>query len=158
MALYRMEAFENRFNDARKRSAEMVTAPNAHPGIQIKPLPGGTNIYSQQLSTEIDGKKCRRNSIQHIISECPGRIRKIIHGWPLTKHFFIKRQTMLSRLSRKASAKTVDQRIVHSRFSLPPKWANKKHSTPPWFPGFVLPSGLMEAVQQMVYGFCYPFQ
>ncbi len=57
MALHRMEGFEIRLNKAIKMSAEIFSVINKYSGIQISPLPGGTNIYSLQLSQEIDGKR-----------------------------------------------------------------------------------------------------
>ncbi len=57
MALYRLEGFEARLKNAINLSAEIFSALNKFPGIQIKPIPGGTNIYSMELSGKIDGAK-----------------------------------------------------------------------------------------------------
>lgn len=57
MALHRMEGFETRLKDAIKVSTEIFSAINKISGIRITPLQGGTNIYSLELSKEIDGKK-----------------------------------------------------------------------------------------------------
>jgi len=57
MALYRMDGFETRMQNAVKASNEIFSALNKLPGIQIKALDGGTNIYNVELAKEIDGKK-----------------------------------------------------------------------------------------------------
>jgi len=57
MALYRLEGFDTRLQNAVKMSAEIFTALNKLPGVQVKALDGGTNMYSLQLAKEIDGKK-----------------------------------------------------------------------------------------------------
>lgn len=60
MALYKLDGFETRLQNAIKMSAELFTALNKIPGISIKPLDGGTNIYSMELAKEIDGKKMQQ--------------------------------------------------------------------------------------------------
>lgn len=57
MALHRMEGFEIRMQNAIKIATEIFSAINKFSGIQINPLPNGTNIYSLELSKEIVGKK-----------------------------------------------------------------------------------------------------
>lgn len=57
MALHRMEGFDIRLKNAIRMSAEIFSAINTYPGIRIRSLPGGTNIYSLELSKEIDGRK-----------------------------------------------------------------------------------------------------
>jgi threonine aldolase len=57
MALYRIEGFETRLQNAIKLAGEVFNALNKLPGIQVKPMPGGTNIYDMQLAKEIDGAK-----------------------------------------------------------------------------------------------------
>jgi len=57
MALHRLEGFETRLQNAIKASKEIFEALNQIPGVQIKPLNDGTNIYILQLAKEIDGKK-----------------------------------------------------------------------------------------------------
>lgn len=57
MALYKLDGFETRLQNAIKASAEIFTALNKLPGVQVKPLAGGTNIYSLDLAASIDGKK-----------------------------------------------------------------------------------------------------
>ncbi|MFZ1371073.1 MAG: aminotransferase class I/II-fold pyridoxal phosphate-dependent enzyme, partial [Ferruginibacter sp.] len=61
MALYRMEGFETRLHKAVKVSHEIFTALNKLPGIQVKPLDGGSNIYSIELAKTIDGKKMQQS-------------------------------------------------------------------------------------------------
>ncbi|MEO6251933.1 MAG: aminotransferase class I/II-fold pyridoxal phosphate-dependent enzyme [Ferruginibacter sp.] len=57
MALHRLEGFETRLQNAVKASNEIFSALNKLPGIQVKALDGGTNIYNMELAKEIDGKK-----------------------------------------------------------------------------------------------------
>ena len=57
MALYKLDGFETRLQNAIKASAEIFTALNKLPGVQVKPLAGGTNMYSIDLAAAIDGKK-----------------------------------------------------------------------------------------------------
>ena len=57
MALYRMEGFEDRLQNAIKASNEIFNELNKLPGVQITAIEGGTNIYAMELSKEIDGKK-----------------------------------------------------------------------------------------------------
>jgi len=60
MALHRLEGFETRLHQAIKLSNEVFTAINKLPGIRVKPLDGGTNIYSFELAKTIDGKKMQQ--------------------------------------------------------------------------------------------------
>jgi threonine aldolase len=60
MALHRFEGFETRLQNAIKMSAEIFGELNKIPGIAIKPLDGGTNIYNLDLGKEIDGKKLQQ--------------------------------------------------------------------------------------------------
>ncbi len=60
MALYRLEGLETRLQNAIKMSAEIFSELNKIPGISIKALDGGTNIYSMDLGKEIDGKKMQQ--------------------------------------------------------------------------------------------------
>jgi threonine aldolase len=57
MALHRLEGFGIRLKDAIKMSSEIFSTINKFSGIRITPLPGGTNIYSLELSKVTDGKK-----------------------------------------------------------------------------------------------------
>lgn len=57
MALYKLENFETRLQNAIRSSVEIFAALNKLPAIKITALDGGTNIYNMQLSKEIDGKK-----------------------------------------------------------------------------------------------------
>lgn len=57
MALYRLEGFETRLKNAVNMSTEIFNALNKLPGVQVKALDGGTNIYNMELGKEIDGKK-----------------------------------------------------------------------------------------------------
>lgn len=57
MALYKLDGFETRLQNAIKMSAEIFSELNKIQGITIKPLDGGTNIYSMELGKEIDDKK-----------------------------------------------------------------------------------------------------
>ena len=57
MALYRMEGFETRLQDAIKASNEIFNTLNKLPGVQVNPIAGGTNLYTMELSKGIDGKK-----------------------------------------------------------------------------------------------------
>ena len=61
MALYRLEGFETRLHKAVKESREIFTALNKLPGIQVKALDGGSNIYSIELAKTIDGKKMQQS-------------------------------------------------------------------------------------------------
>lgn len=60
MALYRLEGFEIRLQHAVKMSNEIFNELNKLPGIKIKALEGGTNIYNFELGKEIDGKKMQQ--------------------------------------------------------------------------------------------------
>jgi threonine aldolase len=60
MALYRLEGFEARLQNAIKLSVEIFDELNKLPGIVIKPVEGGTNIYNISLGKEIDGKKLQQ--------------------------------------------------------------------------------------------------
>lgn len=60
MALYKLDGFETRLQNAIKMSKEIFSELNKIPGIAIKPLDGGTNIYSLDLGKEIDGKKMQQ--------------------------------------------------------------------------------------------------
>ena len=60
MALYRLEGFETRLKDAIKMSDEIFNELNKTPGIKIKALEGGTNIFTLELGKEIDGKKMQQ--------------------------------------------------------------------------------------------------
>lgn len=57
MALYKLDGFETRLQNAIKSATEIFAALNKLPGIQIKAWPGGTNIYNMELAASIDGKK-----------------------------------------------------------------------------------------------------
>ncbi|CAN5732589.1 hypothetical protein BH11BAC3_BH11BAC3_06270 [soil metagenome] len=57
MALYKLEGLENRLQNSIAAANEIFENVNKLPGIKITALPGGTNIYSMQLSKNIDGKK-----------------------------------------------------------------------------------------------------
>ena len=57
MALYRIEGFEKRLQDAIQQANELFSALNKTKFFKISPLGGGTNIYSMELAREIDAKK-----------------------------------------------------------------------------------------------------
>jgi len=57
MALHRLQGFEQRLQEAIKRSKEIFAALNSLPGIKISALDGGTNIYKFEIADNIDGKK-----------------------------------------------------------------------------------------------------
>jgi threonine aldolase len=57
MALHRLEGLEERLQESLSRSAQVFKEINKIPGMAIKALDGGTNIYQLILSKEIDGKK-----------------------------------------------------------------------------------------------------
>jgi threonine aldolase len=59
MALHRLEGFETRLKDTVQRAHELFDALNKIPGITIKALPAGTNIYSLALSAKTNGAKMR---------------------------------------------------------------------------------------------------
>ncbi|OQP45132.1 hypothetical protein A4H97_32865 [Niastella yeongjuensis] len=59
MALHRLEGFEGRMKNTVQKANELFEALNKIPGITIKPLPGGTNIYSFALSPKIEITKLR---------------------------------------------------------------------------------------------------
>jgi threonine aldolase len=60
MALYRLEGFETRLQNALKMSNEIFTELNKVPGIKIKAIEEGTNIYNLELGRDIDGKKMQQ--------------------------------------------------------------------------------------------------
>lgn len=57
MALYRIEGFEKRLQDAIQQANELFSALNKTKFFKISSLGGGTNIYSMELAREIDAKK-----------------------------------------------------------------------------------------------------
>jgi threonine aldolase len=59
MALHRLEGFETRMKNTVQKANELFEVLNKIPGITIKALPGGTNIYSFALSPEIKSTKLR---------------------------------------------------------------------------------------------------
>jgi threonine aldolase len=59
MALHRLEGFETRMKNTVQKANELFEALNKIPGITIKALPGGTNIYSFALSPKIESTKLR---------------------------------------------------------------------------------------------------
>ncbi|MFZ1783890.1 MAG: aminotransferase class I/II-fold pyridoxal phosphate-dependent enzyme [Ferruginibacter sp.] len=61
MALYRLEGFETRLQNAIKTWDQVITGLNKIPGIQIKAIDNGTNIFRLELSKEIDGKKMQES-------------------------------------------------------------------------------------------------
>ena len=73
MALYRMEGFEARLQNAIKASNEIFKALNKLPGVQINSLAGGSNIYAMYLSKEINCKKMQEtlNKEFNIRIACP---------------------------------------------------------------------------------------
>lgn len=60
MALNRLEGFETRLQNAIKMSVEIFSELNKTPGISVKAINGGSNIYSLELSKAIDGKKMQQ--------------------------------------------------------------------------------------------------
>lgn len=64
MALYRLQGIDERLQAAVKRANEVFAALNKLPGIKINSFPGGTNIYSLELSKEIDGKKMQETLLK----------------------------------------------------------------------------------------------
>lgn len=61
MALHRMEGFEVRLKKAIEMSSTIFSGLNQLPGVQIRPLSGGTNIFDLVLAKEIDGKRLQEN-------------------------------------------------------------------------------------------------
>jgi threonine aldolase len=59
MALHRLEGFDTRMKNTVQKANELFEALNKIPGITIKALPGGTNIYSFALSPKIEITKLR---------------------------------------------------------------------------------------------------
>ncbi len=59
MALYRLEGIETRLKNTVQKANELFDSLNKIPGITIKALPGGTNIYNFALSPKIDCAKTR---------------------------------------------------------------------------------------------------
>ena len=59
MALHRLEGFETRMKNTVQKANELFDALNKIPGITIKALPNGTNIYSFALSPKIEITKLR---------------------------------------------------------------------------------------------------
>jgi len=59
MALYRLEGIETRLKNTVQKAHELFDALNQIPGITIKALPRGTNIYNFALSPKIDCAKTR---------------------------------------------------------------------------------------------------
>jgi threonine aldolase len=59
MALHRLEGFETRMKNTVQKANELFEALNKIPGLTIKALPGGTNIYSFALSPKIEITKLR---------------------------------------------------------------------------------------------------
>lgn len=57
MALYRLEGCETRLKNAVNMANEIFNTLNKLPGIQVKALDAGTNIYNLELAKEMDGKK-----------------------------------------------------------------------------------------------------
>ncbi len=78
MALHRLNGFETRLRNAKEQAAVIFAALNQLPGVEIKPLPGGTNIYSMALAKEIDGTRMHEklNKIYHIIMPRPNSENK----------------------------------------------------------------------------------
>jgi threonine aldolase len=59
MALHRLEGFETRMKNTVQKANELFDALNKIPGITIKALPNGTNIYSFALAPKIEITKLR---------------------------------------------------------------------------------------------------
>ena len=57
MALYRLDGFEKRLQDAIKQAGELFAALNKMKAIKISSLERGTNIYRMELAREVNGKK-----------------------------------------------------------------------------------------------------
>lgn len=57
MALHRLEGLENRLKQSKERADEVFTSINKSASIKIKPLEGGTNIYSLDLAKDINANK-----------------------------------------------------------------------------------------------------
>lgn len=72
MALYRLDGFETRLQQAKKIWEEIFTTLNKLTGIQIKALDGGTNIYRMELDKGIDGKKMQQRLGKDFNIRIPG--------------------------------------------------------------------------------------
>ncbi len=72
MALSRLEGFETRLQQAKKISEEIFATLNKLPGMQIKALDTGTNIYSMELAKSIDGKKMQQTLGKDFNIKIPG--------------------------------------------------------------------------------------
>ncbi len=59
MALHRLDGFEERLQQAIKRSKEIFASLKTL-GIKIMALEGGTNIYKAKFPEEIDGQKLQK--------------------------------------------------------------------------------------------------
>lgn len=57
MALHRLENFESRLQEAIKRANVVFAAFNKMPGFKVSAYDNGTNIYTLQLDSKLDGKK-----------------------------------------------------------------------------------------------------
>lgn len=60
MALYRLEGFETRLQNAIRLANEIFPALERSTGIIIKAIDGGTNMYNMQLPKVVDGKKLQQ--------------------------------------------------------------------------------------------------
>lgn len=57
VALSKLDTIEDSLNAAVERSAEVFAGLNRLPGVSVRSLDGGTNIYELELDKKIDGKK-----------------------------------------------------------------------------------------------------
>lgn len=57
MALHHLEGLEERLKQSAARARELFLLLNAMPGIEIKSLPGGSNIYDLKLRDTVDSKQ-----------------------------------------------------------------------------------------------------
>ncbi len=64
MALHRIAGFENRLKEAINASKYIFSELNKLPSFNVKPLSGGTNIYTMQLANGINGEKMREKLIK----------------------------------------------------------------------------------------------
>lgn len=71
MALYKLEGFEERLKEAKKRGEAIFKVLNSMKEIQITQIPGGTNIYSLQFGDGIDGPKLKAALLKNYNIDLP---------------------------------------------------------------------------------------
>ena len=67
MALHRLDGFEERLQQAIKRSAQIFTGLNQLPGVKVTPLDGGSNIYTMKIPAGLNRQVLRDELGKHFI-------------------------------------------------------------------------------------------